>query len=702
MVKRIVALTAGTLVVGAIVRADQGMWLFEHPPTDQVRARYGFELTPQWLDHVQRASVRFNSGGSGSFVSAEGLTFTNHHVAQTCLHRLSTPERDLYETGFYAADRTQELKCPDLELNAVISVSDVTARVNDGVAVSTSPAEAGRTQRANMSRLESECQVSSDVRCQVVTLYSGAVYELYRYRKYTDIRLVFAPEFEIAFFGGDHDNFEFPRWDFDVAFFRVYDQGRPAVLDQFFRWSRHGTKEGDLVFVSGHPGSTDRLATLAQLGVLRDLSLPFALDVGARRRQLLTEWGTRSAENLRRAQELIFGIENNLKRNRVYRSSLSDRALMDEKRAQEARLRRGFRQQAPGASGDPWAEIERAMNLLREIYLPLQLLERRTALPGELAGFARTLVRAASERQKPNGQRLREYSEAALPSLEQSLFASSPVYKDMDEVLLTDGLTLLSERLPSEPATRLALRGQPPAMVARRVIAGTRLDAPAVRRRLYEGGEAAIVQSDDPLIALMRAVDPEARRYRDRYENEVTATEQLAGGRIARVRFEQHGFDVPPDATFTLRLSYGAVRGYVETGLGSIATKGAYVSPFTTIGGVFERATRMGNAGAFQLPERWVNARAAGRLDLSTPFNFASTDDIIGGNSGSPVLDRAAEVVGIVFDGNMQSLPWRYLYDDTAGRAVSVDSRAVLEALRHVYDADRLVEELIGKDAAVP
>jgi hypothetical protein len=690
----------GTVVIGcvcAVARADQGMWLFDHPPVEQVEASYGFKLTPQWLEHVQHASVRFNSGGSGSFVSSDGLTFTNHHVAQTCLQQVSTPERDLYKTGFYATTRAEELKCRDLELNALIGVTDVTARVDAGVTPSTPVAAAGRVQRANMARLESECQVSSDLRCQVVPLYSGGVFELYRYRKYTDVRLVFAPEFDVAFFGGDHDNFEFPRWDFDVAFFRVYEHDAPARLDDFFRWSARGIADGEPAFVSGHPGSTDRLATVAELEFLRDVSLPFSLEVGTRRDRLLTAWGARSPEQLRRAQESIFGIENNLKRNRVYDSSLSESAVMTRKRAEEDQLRDAVHSEGAAAADDPWAAIAHAMTIQREIYLPLQLIERRTGLPGDLAGFARTLVRAAVERQKPNAERLREYTDAALPSLEQTLFADTPVFKDLQELLLTDGLELLRERLPANPATKLALGGEPPAVVARRLIAGTHLDDPSVRRRLYAGGTAAIDKSDDPLIALMRAIDPEARQYRARYENEVASTELIEGGRIARQRFAESGFDVPPDATFTLRLSYGAVRGYTETGLGDIVPKGTHVEPFTRIDGLFERATRMGNAAAFHLPDRWVQARAAGRLNLSTPFNFVSTDDIIGGNSGSPVIDRAGEIVGIIFDGNMQSLVWRYVYDDAAGRAVSVDSRAVIEALRHVYNAGRLADELTGR-----
>ncbi len=691
-------LAAACLVValGAVAGADAGMWLFNHAPVDAIKAKYGVTLTPTWLEHVQKSSVRFNSGGSGSFVSADGLAFTNHHIAQACLHGISTAEKDLYKTGFYARTPADEPKCPDLELNVLMSMDDVTNEVNEGTTAGLAAAAAGAKQRANMSRLESDCSRTTGLRCEVVTLYSASVFQLYRYKKYTDVRLVFAPEFDIAFFGGDPDNFEFPRYDLDIAFFRVYENDRPVHLDQYFKWSTGTLKEGDLVFVSGHPGSTDRLATMAQLAFLRDVSLPLALDSGMRRDAVLKRWGAGSPENYRRAQESIFGIENNLKRNKVYRSSLVDGPLLQRKQAEETALKATAQANGTGEGGDPWSAIAEAIRTEREIYLPLQLIERRGGFAGSLAGYARALVRVAAEREKPNGERLREYSEAALPSLEQSIVAAEPVYKDMEQVVLADSLALLQEKLPTDPATQLALAGRTPEAVARDLVSRSTLDDPAVRRRLYEGGAAAIANSTDPMIVLMRALDPEARSYRTKYDDEVASVERIAGGRIGRLRFAQAGFNAPPDATFTLRLSYGPVRGYVEDGLGDAAPKGSRVAPFTTIGGAFDRATKMGGKDPFALPKTWLDAKRAGRLNLNTPFNFVSTADIIGGNSGSPVVNTAGEVVGIIFDGNMQSLPWRYAYDDVAGRAVSVDSRGILEALRNIYGASRVVDELVS------
>lgn len=701
MTRRLMLFACALLSLSAMLVADEGMWPFNHAPIAKIKARYNFTLTPTWLEHVQKSSVRFNSGGSGSFVSADGLTFTNHHIAQTCLHAISTSEKDLYKTGFSAKTRADEPKCPDLELNVLMSMDDVTNEVDAGIAPAMSVAEAGTRQRANMSRLEADCAKSTGLRCQVVTLYSGAVYQIYRYKKYTDVRLVFAPEFDIAFFGGDPDNFEYPRYDLDIAFFRIYENDRPVHLEHYFKWSTTELKAGDLVFVSGHPGSTDRLATMAQLEFLRDVSLPLSLETGSRRDTLLKNWGAKSEENYRRAQETIFTIENNLKRNKVYQSSLFDKKIMDKKLAEEELLKRSVISDPKKTEhDDPWADVARAIKVEREIYLPLLMIERRSGFGGDLAGYARTLVRVATEKRKPNSRRLREYSDTALPSLEQSLFANNPVYKDMEEVLLADSLGLLKEKLPNDPAMHEVLKGGAPGDVAHELVAATNLDSPAVRKQLYEGGEAAITSSTDPMIVLMRTIDAEARTYRTRYDDQVSSVERIAGGRIGRLRFARNGFGVAPDATFTLRLSYGAVRGYTEDGLGDVTPKGTKVPAFTSTGGIFERADKMSNREPFRLPKSWLDAKEVGKLNLNTPFNFASTGDIIGGNSGSPVINKAAEVVGIIFDGNMQSLPWRYVYDDAIGRAVSVDSRGILQALRNVYGAARVADELSGGSTA--
>ena len=682
------------LAAATVAAADEGMWLFNHPPTEQVRTKYGFTLTQAWLDHTRLASVRFNNGGSGSFVSPDGLTFTNHHVAQTCLYGLSTKERDLYVTGFYAQTQAEEAKCPDLELNVLMSVEDVTNRVNAGISKKTPAAKAFLQQRANTANIESECVKSTTLRCDVVSLYAGGEFDLYRYKKYTDVRLVFAPEFAAAFFGGDPDNFEYPRYDLDVTFFRVYENNQPAHPDSYLQWSKTGVKDNELVFVSGNPGSTGRLLTVAQLDFLRDMSYPMALDFLSRRIKLLENYSAQGPENARQAQELLFSYQNSYKALTGYESGLRNQSLMDKKVAEEDKLKAAVRNNPDDkkAFDDPWGEIGQALNTEKAFFLPLTLLERRTS--GELAGFARILVRAAVERNKPNPERLPEYRDSALPSLEQSLFAANPVYKPLNAVLLADWLAELEQKLPNDPAVRQIIGGKDPTAVARQMVNGTSLNDPAARKQLYEGGEAAIASSHDPLILLMKTIDPEARSFRKQYDDKVDAVERRDGAVLAKIRFVVQGSSAPPDATFTLRLSYGTVKGYVEDGRGSVAPKGTAVPYFTTLGGAFDHAAAHANQPPYQLPESWVKAKP--KLKLDTPLNIVSTPDIIGGNSGSPVINRAGELVGIIFDGNIQSLSWRFAYQDTTGRSVSVDGRGILDALRSIYGATRVVNELTG------
>jgi hypothetical protein len=680
----------------SLARADEGMWLFNFPPTAQVRAKYGFELTPPWLDHVRLSSVRFNNGGSGSFVSADGLTMTNHHVGATCIHQLSTSGKDYMMTGFYARTRAEEAKCPDLELNVLQEIQDVTAQINAAAKPGTSVADQGQAQRAAMSAVEDACAKASGLRCDVMTLYSGAMYNLYKYKKYTDVRLVFAPEYASAFFGGDPDNFEFPRYDLDVTFFRVYENGQPAQLANYLKWSTSGVKEGDLVFVSGHPGSTGRLNTVAQLEFLRDTAYPGNLASLERRDALLKKFGAESAENARIAQEDIFGIENSLKALKGYEAGLRDQAVMDKKAADEMRMRQAIAAdpQKRAEFGDPFTEIAKAMKVQQEIYLPLAYIERMAGFRGDLPGTARALVRAAEERAKPNGERLREYRDTALPALQQSLLSTAPIYKSLDTLLLTDSLADLKEKMPDSAVVKRVLGSRAPAEVAQELISGTRLDDIDVRKQLYEGGEEAVRQSSDPLIVLMRELDAESRAIRKRYDDEVDAVVRNYGGSVAKIRFANLGTNAYPDATFTLRLAYGAVRGYTETGAGTMP-KGSQIPYFTTIGGAYEHAARHNNEEPYQLPESWTKAKS--KVHLQTPLNIVQTSDIIGGNSGSPVINRAGEIVGIIFDGNIQSLPWNFVYDDSVGRSTHVDSRGILEAVRNIYGATSLADELQGK-----
>jgi hypothetical protein len=677
-----------TFVFSTLATADEGMWLFNEPPKDSIKAKYGFELTQKWLDHVRLSSVRFNNGGSGSFVSAGGLTFTNHHVGAECVQQLSTEGHDYLKTGFYAKTQAEEAKCPNLELNELVGIEDVTDKINAVITSGMSAADAGQAQRAAMSRVEKECSTQTGLRCDVVTLYSGQIYNLYKYKKYTDVRLVFAPEFDAAFFGGDPDNFNYPRYDLDITFFRVYENGKPARLDNYLQWSSTGVKDGDLIFVSGHPGSTGRLLTMAQLAFFRDVQYPAALKLYARRIAILQDFSKLSDENARIAKENIFGLQNAQKAVTGYQSGLLDKAIMGKKATDEAKLHAAFKADAKNAGApDPWEEIAGAIEVQQFIYPNLTYLERTRGFSGHLCQVARILVRAAEEKPRPNPDRLREFRDSALPSLEQQLFSTEPTYKNPETVLLTDSLSEMQDALGKDNAdVRKVLQGKTPADAAKDMIANTKLDDVAVRKQLYEGGETAIDASTDPLIVAMRAIDPDARAARKEFDDRVDAVVRREGSAIAKARFAQSGFTQPPDATFTLRLSYGPVKVYQENGK---------TIPFATnIGGAFEHAAKHNNQPPYNLPESWMKAKP--NLDLKTPLNFLSTADTIGGNSGSPTVNKKGEVVGIIFDGNIQSLPWNFAYSDAQGRSISVDSRGIQEALCKIYGATALADELTG------
>ena len=670
--------------------ADEGMWLYNAFPKDRVQKQYGFVATQDWLDHLQLSSVRFNNGGSGSFVSADGLAFTNHHVGADCIGKLSTSGTDYMKTGFYAKTQADEAKCPDLELNVLTGIDDVTAKVKGAATAAMSTADAGQAQRSAMSAIEKDCAASTGVRCDVVTLYSGEVYNLYKYKKYTDVRLVFAPEFDAAFFGGDPDNFTFPRYDLDITFFRIYENDKPVHLDHYLQWSKVGVKDGDLIFVSGHPGGTDRLKTIAQLQFLKNTDYPSRLANYKRRIDMFQKFSAESAENARIAQEDIFGYQNSQKAIKGEYEGLQDLAMMAQMNVAEREREQAYMGKHPGEP-NPWQEISNAMKTNREIYDALIYIERMRGFNVDLALYARTLVRAAEEKPKPNGDRLREYRDSALPSVEQELFSTAPIYKSLETATFALALTQMWEALgPEDPAVKASLNGKSPEEAAKALIGGTQLNDVAVRKQLYAGGKAAVDASTDPLIVLMRNVDAEARAVRKRFDDEVDAVVRRDGATIARARFAQTGFTQPPDATFTLRLSYGTVKGYEENG--------KKIPYFTTIAGAFQHAEEHGGKPPYNLGVSWPKMKS--KLKLDTPLNFVSTADIIGGNSGSPTVNRAGEVVGIIFDGNIQSLVLNFYYDDRQARAVSVDSRGIIEALRNIYGADALANELTGSKAA--
>jgi Peptidase S46 len=688
MTKRtVIILCILALGLGPLAFADEGMWLFNHFPTDKVKAKYGFAPDQAWLDHVRLSSARAPNGSS-SFVSGDGLIFTNHHIAQGCIHDLSTNGKDYMKSGFYAPTQAEEPKCPGVEFIVLQDIEDVTAKVNAAAKPGMSTAEIGKAQREVMSTLEKDCSTSG-MRCDVVTLYSGAMYNLYKYKKYSDVRLVFAPEFDIAFFGGDPDNFEYPRYDLDISFFRAYENDKPAKIDNYLKWSPSGVKDGDLVFVSGHPGRTGRLLTMDQLEFLRDVQYPWQLKSLAQRIAMLKKFSDQSAENAREAESDYFGLQNAFKAITGYEGGLRDKDLMATKAAGEKGLRDYINSDPERKQefGDPWAEISKAVGSQKQDFLPYVYVDGLAGFRGELAGYARTIVRAAYEKQKPNGERIRGFQDSALPSLEQRLFSTAPVYKSLQQVILAQSLEEMRDNLGADnDVVEQALAGKSPAERAKELIDGTKLDDAAVRKQLYEGGKTAVDASDDPLIALMREMEPQAVALHQRHEDEVESVFHRSGGNIGRALFAKDGFSVPPDATFTLRLSYGPIAGY--------KLNGKNVPWFTTMGGAYKHAAKHGDKPPYELPESWITHKRD--INLSTPLNTVSTPDIIGGNSGSPVINKSGEIVGIIFDGNIESLPWDFEYSDQVARSVEVDSRAIIEALRKIYHADALANELTG------
>jgi hypothetical protein len=662
---------------------DEGMWTLNNLPLRDLKERFNFTPTPQWIRHVQLASVRFNDGGSGSFVSPDGLVITNHHVALGQLQKVSSAERNYVRDGFFARKQSQEMRCPDLELNVLVSMEDVTQRVLAAVDPKASDEQRNKQRKAEIARITKESTDQTKLRSDVVELYQGGEYWLYRYKKYTDVRLVMAPELEAAFFGGDPDNFTYPRHCLDFAFFRVYENDKPAKIEHYFKWSKSGPKEGELVFVSGHPGSTNRLNTVSQLEYARDYSLPTSLKLRNQLRQALYEYAARGPEQARQVQDRIFGIENGIKASVGYYEGLKDPATMGHLAAAEAALRQqvATRPNLADTAG-AWDRLAAAMAQLAQhhkevVYYPLA--------GSRLSGIAGQIVRYVAEVEKPNEKRYPEYRASNLESLQLRLFSPAPIYPELEEHLLANTLTQAREALgPDDKLIKLALDGRQPKAVAHELIAATKLTAPAYRKQLVNGGRSAVEQSTDPLIVWARKLDPTWRELRDWQENTIESVETTEGQKIAHARFAIYGRDTYPDATFTLRLSYGRVLGY-QLGTTQVPYK-------TNFYGLFSRAASFDNKPPFNLAP--TIDRRRDKVNPNTPLNFVSTNDIIGGNSGSPVLNRNAEYVGLIFDGNIQSLVWRYVYTDKVGRSIAVHSSAIIETLKEIYRMPELAKEL--------
>jgi hypothetical protein len=677
---------AAGLVLATVARADEGMWLYSAPPREQVKTKYGFEITDAWLEHLMKSSVRFNSGGSGSIVSADGLVITNHHVGADDLQKLSDEKNNYLRDGFHAATPAEEKKCVDLELNVLQSIEDVTARVNAALPLGAKGDAAAKARRKIMAEIEKESLDKTGLRSDVVTLYQGGAYHLYRFKKYTDVRLVFAPEQQAAFFGGDPDNFEFPRYDLDVCLFRIYENNQPAKVPHFLKWSKAGTKEGELTFVSGHPGSTNRQFTMAELEFLRDTQYPYAVPRLKRLEVALKNWSDRNDENARRAKDDLFGIQNSRKVYDGRQNGLYSSSILAPKAAQEKSFQQQVRDRPDGAEVlAAYDRIAEAVGAQMKIYKSYRQLEGGHALSSDSFSFARSLLRAGDERPKPNGERLKEFGDARKESFELALFSDKPVYADLEILLLTEALTLMAETAGfNDPLARQILAGKSPRERAAELINGTQVRDVAFRKKLYEGGAKAVAAAHDPLIELVRLIDAPARALRKEWEA-AEETKQQAHSLIEKARFAIEGPTRAPDATFTLRLSYGPVLGYEEDG--------KKIPAYTDFAGLYARNAEHNNKEPFDLPKRWLDKKSA--LNLQTPFNFVSTADIIGGNSGSPVVNTAGEFVGIIFDGNLASLVLDFAYEDRVARAISVDSRGIIEAMKQVYRVDGLVNELL-------
>ena len=676
-------LLASTVMMSSAAFADEGMWTFDNFPIAAVNKEYGTQIDQAWLDRIRGAAVRLSTGCSASVVTGQALVLTNNHCVAGCAQDLSSKGHDYFQDGYTAHSRQEERKCAGMQAEILTAISDVTAQMQ-----AAGQGQAGealvKARTAASSAIEKQaCGDDAQFRCQVVDLYHGGQFRLYKYRKYSDVRLGFSPGFQAAFFGGDPDNFNFPRYDLDSAFVRLYENGKPVATPDHLKWNASAPTAGEAVFVAGNPGGTDRQLTIAQLETQRDLQIPMTLVQYSELRGRLTRFGEESAEHQRVAQDLLFGLENSYK---VYFGrlfALNGGDLLAQKQAQEAALRGKVPQLGLGADfGDPWATIAGAQDDLSALYLPYRFVERGP-VGSDLFGYAQSLVRAAAERQKPSAERLPGYADSQLPLLEKQVLDVKPVDPALEQLLFEFWLSKSREYLTADnPYTKLLLGRDSPEHLAT-LLSASKLGDAAVRKKLWDGGAAAVQASTDPLIKYVLRIDPEARKLRTDWDNRVDGPISAASEKIAKARFAAFGDTIYPDATFTLRLSYGKIAGWTHNGV--------TVPPFTYTKGLYERAT---GKAPFDLDPRWIAAKD--KLNADTVFNISTTNDIIGGNSGSPLINAKGEVIGAVFDGNIHSLGGNYGYDLELNRTVAVSAAAVSEALRKVYHAAALADELSG------
>jgi len=675
------------LAASPVIHADEGMWTFDNPPLKLLKAKYNFTPTQAWLDHLRLASVRLNDGGSGSFVSPNGLLLTNHHVARGQLQKNSTAEHDYLSNGFYAATPDQEMKSPDLEINVLVAMQDVTARVQGAAKGIADEAKALKAREAEVAAIAKEGKEKTGLRSDVVAFYNGGEYWLYQYEAYTDVRLVFAPEQQAAFYGGDPDNFTYPRYDLDMAIFRVYGKdGKPLNTANYLKWSAKGAAPGELIFISGHPGSTERQDTLSQILMERDVREPGIIDYLSRRVAAAQAFAAQGPEQARLVGSTIFGLQNSLKAYQGRADALADKAVMAKKEAEEADFRAKVNANPEWKKeyGGAWETIAGVEEKLKPEFKG-QMFRRADS---QLLSLALTIVQYVTEVKKPDGERLGPFHEAGLDGLKFRLASPAKIPVATEKLFMSNALKLAEEKLGKDDAyVQAILQGGDVDKTVDALVDGTKLADPAVRKALMDGGEAAVAASTDPMIVAARRIDPIVRETNKRLRDSISSVLTPAGEKLGKARFLVYGKDAYPDATFTLRLSYGKVDGYPYNG--------TIAPPFTTFWGLYDRAASFSNKPPFDLTPK----EAAGRdkLDLSTPLDFVCTGDIIGGNSGSPVVNAAGELVGLIFDGNIESMAGDFVYDGTKNRAVAVHSAGMIEGLRKLYGASALADELEGK-----
>ena len=674
-------LTVYLILISFTAFGDEGMWLLNDPPINLIKQKYGFTLTPEWLEHAQKSAVRFNSGGSGSFVSSEGLIITNHHVGADCLKKLSPSGKDYYRDGYSSGSREKELKCPDLELNVLESIEDVTEKVNAAVKPDMSAETAATERKKRMAEIEKASLDQTGLRSDVVTLYHGGLYHLYRYKKYTDVRLVFSPESAVAGFGGEVDNFEFPRFNFDINFFRAYENNVLVHPKHFLKWNSDGASENELVFAIGNPSTTSRLDTVASLKFRRDVLAPYSINRLHYREVLFEQFKNLGKNEAQMLGDELHDTANSRKLVNGYYQGLLDSALMNKKEADEKQLRSMVAENGV----DPWKQIENSVTKRKEFWLEYMLLEKGDGFDSVFFQIARHLTRMSSELKKPGPDRLREYRDSNLDSLKQELYSTAPIAISLEKVRLKGSLSFLAENLGGDhPMVIQILEGKSPEARASELVEGTKLKDPAERKKIADGGVGAIEQSNDSMIQLARKIDSYARGLRKRYEAEIEEVERQAYAKIEMVKFRGSEMLKYPDGTFTLRLAYGTVQGYRES-----ESQTPYA---TTLAGAFQRAEEHENIEPFSLPESWIKNKQ--NLNLKAQLNFVSNADTYSGNSGSPILNRTGEFVGINFDRNRYGLTRNFVYEAERARQISVHPAGISEALRKIYDAAYLLKEL--------